>query len=90
MVDQQLKNRALHRAKIIRGQLEGLMKAIAQEEYCPKLMEQSLSIQKSLKSLDAMLLENHIRTHVKQQLRQRSQDERAVRELVDLYTFNTK
>ncbi len=90
MVNQQLKNRALHRAKIIRGQLDGLMKAIEQEAYCPKLMEQSLSIQKSLKSLDALLLENHIRTHVKQQLRQRGQDERAVRELIGLYTFNTK
>jgi DNA-binding FrmR family transcriptional regulator len=37
MVDQKLKARALHRAKIIKGQLEGLIKAIDSEEYCPIL-----------------------------------------------------
>lgn len=90
MLDQHLKNRARHRAKIIRGQLDGLMKAIEQEAYCPVLLEQSLSIQQSLKSLDALLLENHLRTHVKEQFRQRGKDERAVRELVHLYTLNSK
>ena len=90
MVNQQLKNRALHRAKIIRGQLDGLMKAIEKEDYCPVLLEQSLSIQQSLKSLDALLLENHLRSHIKEQLRQRGNDDRAVRELVKLYTLSVK
>ena len=68
MVDQKLKKRALHRAKIIRGQLDGLIKAIDNELYCPQLMEQSRSIQRSLRSLDAFLLENHLRSHVKHQM----------------------
>ena len=68
MFDQKLKNRAIHRAKIIRGQLDGLVKAIEKEVYCPTLLEQSLSIQRSLKSLDSFLLENHLRSHVKHQM----------------------
>ena len=60
MVNQKLKKRAIHRAKIIRGQLDGLIKAIEKEAYCPDLLGQSLSIQRSLKSLDAFLLENHL------------------------------
>ncbi|MHB8132266.1 MAG: metal-sensing transcriptional repressor [Mobilitalea sp.] len=36
----------MHRAKIIRGQLDGLVKAIEKETYCTDLLGQSLSIQR--------------------------------------------
>lgn len=90
MVDPKLKKRAIHRAKIIRGQLDGLVKAIDKELYCPQLLEQSLSIQRSLKSLDALLLENHLRTHVKHQMRQKGEEERAIAELIKIYTLSNK
>ena len=90
MLDQKLKNRAVHRAKIIAGQLDGLIKAIEKEEYCPTLLEQSRSIQRSLKSLDTFLLENHLRTHVKHQMQSRGDDEKAIRELIKVYTLSNK
>ncbi|MEK7193411.1 MAG: metal-sensitive transcriptional regulator [Patescibacteria group bacterium] len=90
MVDQKLKKRAIHRAKIIRGQMDGLIKAIEKETYCPDLLEQSRSIQRSLKSLDAFLLENHLRTHVKHQMNQKSGDDKAVKELIRIYTLSNK
>jgi len=90
MLDQKLKKRALHRAKIISGQLSGLAKAIEKEEYCPLLLEQSLSIQRSLKSLDVFLLENHLRTHVKHQIRNKDGEEKAVKELIRVYTLSNK
>jgi len=90
MLDQKLKKRALHRAKIIRGQLDGLIKAIEKETYCPELLGQSLSIQRSLKSLDAFLLENHLRSHVKHQMRSSGDDEKAVKELIKVYTLSNK
>ncbi len=90
MVNQQLKKKALQRLKILRGQLDGLMKAIDAEVYCTELLGQSRSIQQSLKSLDAVLLENHLRTHVKHQMQTKGQDERAVKELVQVYTLSNK
>ncbi len=90
MVDQKLKKRALHRAKIIKGQVEGLIKAVNKEVYCIDLLTQSLAIQKSLASLDALLLENHLRTHVREQMRATGQDERAVKELVKIYALANK
>ncbi|OGY60660.1 MAG: hypothetical protein A3G58_01385 [Candidatus Colwellbacteria bacterium RIFCSPLOWO2_12_FULL_46_17] len=90
MVDSKLKKRAIHRAKIIRGQLDGLIKAIEKEVYCTDLLEQSLSIQRSLKSLDAFLLENHLRTHVRHQMRRKGDDEKAVKELIRVYTLSNK
>ena len=90
MLDQKLKKRAIHRAKIIRGQLDGLIKAIDKELYCTLLLEQSLSIQRSIKSLDAFILENHLRTHVKHQMQYGNEDEKAVKELIKVYTLSNK
>ena len=89
-LDQKLKNRAIHRAKIIKGQMEGLTKAIEGEEYCPVLLGQSLAIQRSLKSLDAFLLENHLRTHVKHQMQSKGEDEKAIQELIKVYTLSNR
>lgn len=85
-----LKKRALHRAKILEGQMKALTKAIDAEKYCVDLLNQSLSLQRSLKSLDAVLLENHIRTHVKHQLRTPADENRAVAELLRVFTLSKK
>lgn len=90
MLDKKLKNKAIHRAKIIRGQMEGLVKAIEEEQYCINLITQSRAIQLSLKSMDRMLLENHLRGHVKHMLTDPNQENRAVKELVDLYSISNK
>lgn len=91
MLDQKLKKRALHRAKIIRGQMDGLINAIETEVYCTDLLEQSLSIQRSLKSLDAYMLENHLRTHVKHQMQRKGgNEEKAIKELIKVYTLSNK
>ncbi len=90
MVNQKLKKRAVHRAKILEGQVRGLAQAIEREEYCVDILLQSLSIQRSLKSLDALLLENHLRTHVKHQLSHAGEEENAVKELIKVYTLSNK
>lgn len=90
MIDQKLKKRTAHRAKIIRGQIDGLIKAIEKEVYCTDILEQSLSIQRSLKSLDAFILENHLRSHVKHQMQKKGEDDKAVKELIKVYTLSHK
>ena len=90
MLDQKLKREPLHRAKIIRGQLDGLLKAIEKEVYCTDILEQSLSIQRSLKSLDAFILENHLRSHIKHQMSHKGEDDKAVKELIKVYTLSHK
>ena len=89
-VDQAIKKRAVHRAKIIQGQLVGLAKAIESETYCTDLLLQSLSIQRSLKSLDALLLENHLKSHVATQIQEKDGLDRVVQELIKVYQLSTK
>jgi CsoR family transcriptional regulator, copper-sensing transcriptional repressor len=59
-----IKKRALHRTRILEGQLRGLEKMIENEDYCVDILTLSLSIQKSLGSLNKLIVENHLRTHV--------------------------
>ena len=70
--------------------MKGLTKAIESEKYCVDLLLQSLSIQQSLKSLSGLLLENHLRTHVKHQLRDPKQENKAVAELLNIFTLSNK
>jgi CsoR family transcriptional regulator, copper-sensing transcriptional repressor len=79
-----LKKRALHRSKIIEGQMRGVQKMIEKEEYCMDIITQTLAIQKSLSSLNKLILENHLRTHVKQMFEQGEID-KAVEELLSVY-----
>lgn len=77
------KIKAQKRINIIKGQLDGLQKMIDSDEYCMDLLNQSLAIQNSLKSLDAVLFERHLKTHVSQQMKQ--EEGKAVTELIDLF-----
>ena len=90
MVDPKIKARALHRTKIIKGQLEGLIRAIENESYCHSLLLQSLSIQRSLESLDHLMLESHLKIHVVKQMQNKTEQQKAVKELLEVYTMSTK
>ena len=78
-----IKEHATKRINIIKGQLDGLLKMIENDEYCIDLLSQSLAIQNSIKSLDAMLLEQHLKTHIAEQFH--SEPEKANEELVNLF-----
>ena len=79
-----IKKRSLHRAKIIEGQMRGIQKMIENEDYCMDIITQSLAVQKSLSSLNKLVLENHLRTHVKDMF-VAGETDRAVEELLSVY-----
>ena len=83
----ELKQRALHRTKILEGQMRGVQKMIENEDYCMDILTQSLAIQKSISSLNKLVLENHIRTHIKESLGSdfEAEQEKGMTELLSLY-----
>jgi DNA-binding FrmR family transcriptional regulator len=85
MIDD-IKKRALHRSRILQGQLRGLEKMIDNEDYCVDIITQSLAIQKSLSSLNKLLVENHLRTHVSDMYEEGGdQREAAIAELLTVF-----
>jgi DNA-binding FrmR family transcriptional regulator len=84
-----LKKRALHRTRILEGQLRGLEKMIENEDYCVDIVTQSLAIQKSLGSLNKLLVENHLRTHITAMFEAGGEErENGIKELVTLYELS--
>jgi len=67
--------------------MRGVQKMIENEDYCMDILTQSLAIQKSIGSLNKLILENHVRTHIKESLSSSSEkeQEKAVAELLALY-----
>lgn len=67
--------------------MRGMQKMIEKEDYCMDILTQGLAIQKSVASLNKLILENHIRTHVKDNLASSSEEAQAtaVEELLALY-----
>jgi len=86
----ELKQRALHRAKILEGQMRGIQNMIENEEYCIDILTQSLSIQRSIASLNKLILENHLRTHITDTISSGNTEtqEKAVEELLSLYELS--
>jgi CsoR family transcriptional regulator, copper-sensing transcriptional repressor len=83
------KKRATHRLKIIQGQIKGLERMVDSEDYCVEVLHQSLAIQESLKSFNTLMLENHLKTHVVDQLIGKDK-EKGIKEMVRLYRLNSK
>lgn len=85
-----IKKRALQRTKILEGQMRGIQTMIENEDYCMDIITQSLAIQKSIGSLNKLILENHLRTHVAEMLTNDNVQvqEKAVKELLGLYELH--
>ncbi len=85
MIDD-IKKRSLHRARILQGQMRGIEKMIENDEYCVDIITQSLAVQKSLRSLNKLLVENHLRTHVSDMFEAGGDErEKAMNELLAVY-----
>lgn len=70
--------------------MRGIQKMIENEDYCMDILTQNLAIQKSLGSLNKLILENHVRTHVKDNFSTGSEksQEQAIEELLGLYELS--
>ncbi|AZZ55569.1 MULTISPECIES: metal-sensitive transcriptional regulator [Rathayibacter] len=84
-----IKKRSLHRARILGGQMRGLERMIENEDYCVDIVTQSLAIQKSLGSLNKLIVENHLRTHITAMFEEGGDArEAAIAELVTIFDLS--
>ena len=79
-----LKKLAIRRLKIIEGQVRGLQKMVDDEKYCVNVITQSEAVKEALSGVENVILENHLRTHVRQQMKH-GQDRKAIKEILDVY-----
>ena len=56
-----LKERVVHRIKISQGHLKKVQQMVEDDEYCIDVIHQSQAIQRALKEIDNLILENHLK-----------------------------
>ncbi|MGH9569951.1 MAG: metal-sensitive transcriptional regulator [Candidatus Angelobacter sp.] len=86
-VDESSKQDLLVRLRRIEGQVRGVQKMVENERYCPDVLVQMSSIHESLRSVERILMKNHLQHCATEALR--SGDEKKAQktydELTDLF-----
>lgn len=81
---QEFKKSALRRLRIIEGQVRGLQRMVNEEKYCVDIITQSEAVKTALAGVEDVILENHLSTHVREQMKA-GQDSKAISEVVKIY-----
>jgi DNA-binding FrmR family transcriptional regulator len=81
---QDIKKKATRRLKIIEGQIRGVQKMVEDEKYCIDIITQSSAIKEALSGVENLILENHLSTHVIQQIKS-GKEEQATAEILKVY-----
>jgi DNA-binding FrmR family transcriptional regulator len=81
------KRDALLRLKTVRGHLDGVIRLVEAEAYCPDLMKQVAAAQASLERVNRILLQNHLETCVTEAI-QAGGGSAKIAELIDALRYN--
>lgn len=83
------KKKALRRLRIIQGQVKGLADMVQDEKYCVDIITQSSAIKEALSGVEHIILENHLSTHVLEQMKG-GKEKKATEEILKLYKLAQK
>lgn len=81
------KRDALQRLKTVRGHLDGVIRLVEAEGYCPDLMKQVAAAQASLERVNRILLQNHLETCVTEAI-QAGGGSAKIAELIEALRYN--
>lgn len=84
-----IKKRALRRLKVLEGQVRGLQRMVEEEAYCIDILTQSSATKEALSSIENLILENHLSTHVLHQM-QHGEGGKAAHEIIEIYKLAKK
>lgn len=82
---QSYKKDLLHRLKIAHGHLEKVINMVEKEEYCLSITQQSQAVQSALQKVDELVLENHLKTCVKEAIVSNKNVDEKVREIIEVF-----
>ena len=84
---EEVKRKAIRRLKIISGQVKGLERMVNEDKYCVDIIHQSLAVKEALSSFEDLMLENHLATHVIEQMK-KGKDKKAIQEILSVYKLS--
>ena len=86
-----VKKETLRRLRIIGGHLQKVVQMVEGDQYCIDTLQQSLAVQNALKKVDALILDQHLRTCVGEAFKKgQKPKEKSIKELLKVYEFSNK
>lgn len=83
------RKKLVRRLKIIEGQVRGLQTMIENETYCIDVITQTSAIKQALSNVEDILLEDHLRHCVVNQIKAGKTD-KATKEILQVYQLKRK
>ncbi|MFA5770041.1 MAG: metal-sensitive transcriptional regulator [Patescibacteria group bacterium] len=77
--------KVLQRMKIARGHLDKVIDMVEKGEYCLDVIQQSQAVQSALSKADEVILENHLRTCVKESMMTGKDVDKKVDEVIEVF-----
>ncbi|OGG48909.1 hypothetical protein A3G63_01595 [Candidatus Kaiserbacteria bacterium RIFCSPLOWO2_12_FULL_52_8] len=81
--------RLVRRLKIIEGQVRGLEEMLAKDAYCIDVITQTSAVKQALSGVEDVLMENHLRTCVVDQVK-KGKERTAVGEILKVYNLKRR
>ncbi|MEK7178308.1 MAG: metal-sensing transcriptional repressor [Patescibacteria group bacterium] len=85
----EIKEKVIRRLKILEGQIRGIQKMVAKEEYCISILQQSSAAKQALSGIEDLILENHLSTHVIEQIKT-GKEVKVAKEILEIYKLSKK
>ena len=82
-------NRAVHRLKILEGQIRGLQAMVQKGSYCIDIITQTSAVKQGLSNVEDILLENHLSGCIVNQIKS-GQIDKAKKEILKVYKLKRK
>ncbi len=84
-----IKKKVIRRLKIVEGQVRGLQRMAEEEEYCVNIIQQTLAVKEALSGMENLILENHLSTHVINQIKD-GQEKKTIAEILKIYKLSKR
>lgn len=88
-MNKQIKQKAVRRLRIATGQIKGLEKMVEEGKYCIDVINQSRAVKEALSSFEDLILENHLSTHVVEQMKS-GNSKKAIKEILSISRLSRK
>jgi len=83
-MERDTKPKVMRRLKLIEGQLQGLRRMVEEDAYCIDVIIQTSAVKAAISGIEDLLLENHLSTHVIEQIKD-SKEDKAIEEILKVY-----
>lgn len=83
-MNKELKTKIERQLKVIEGQVRGLQKMVADDQYCIDVITQTSAVRNSLGSVEEKMLESHLSTCAVKQMKGKNA-EKAIKEILSVY-----